>query len=499
MALKFERQLPLILSAVFILITAIGFVFFQNTANYQEAKNVEKRSMTVLGKMDETLRLTLDIESGSRRFIVIGNETYLQPFNTAKQKLGPSIAQLRTLTAGNPVQTAELDRLEPIVNEYVKEATENVAERKMNGFGSATTELVANRNEMVLSDQIRASIERLKAEELRVLQEKESQLDRNLYFAIWTFIIGSLAGIAALIIANFVVSREIGKRRTAEDALIGANKDLEKRIDERTSELQTVNSRLRETSSERETLLASEQNARKEAEIANRLRDEFMATVSHELRTPINAILGWSRLMKAGKLNGDQTVKAVDTIIKNSETQNRLIKDLMDVARVVSGKLDLQMGDIKPAEIVSIATESIRPSAERKNIAVEMNIDDEVRRETIRGDKTRLLQVFSNILTNAVKFTPESGAINVAAKRSNGHIEIEVADTGIGISPEFLPLVFERFRQDTESKRKSGGLGLGLAIVRNLVEQHGGSVRVASEGENKGATFVVALPVESTN
>ncbi|HSU25537.1 MAG TPA: CHASE3 domain-containing protein, partial [Pyrinomonadaceae bacterium] len=241
MALKFERQLPLILSAVFILITAIGFVFFQNTANYQEAKNVEKRSMTVLGKMDETLRLTLDIESGSRRFIVIGNETYLQPFNTAKQKLGPSIAQLRTLTAGNPVQTAELDRLEPIVNEYVKEATENVAERKMNGFGSATTELVANRNEMVLSDQIRASIERLKAEELRVLQEKESQLDRNLYFAIWTFIIGSLAGIAALIIANFVVSREIGKRRTAEDALIGANKDLEKRIDERTSELQTVN------------------------------------------------------------------------------------------------------------------------------------------------------------------------------------------------------------------------------------------------------------------
>ena len=497
MSLKVERQLPLILSAVFIIITVIGFAFYQNAATFQEAVNFEKRSQHVLGKFDEMLRLTSDIEAGSRRFIVLGNESYLKRFTDAKQKIGPTLAELRQVAAGNPVQTAELDRLEPLVNEYVQDAQAKVDKRRTSGFEQETAGLIANRREMELADQIRSSVEKLKREELFVLQNKEASLDRNLYLAIWTLIIGSLAGMAALGIANYVVLREIGKRRLAETALIEANKDLEKRIDERTAELKAANLQLLESSTERETLLNSEKEARREAELANRVRDQFLAMVSHELRSPMNAIVGWARLIKAGKLNETQTAKAVETIILNSEAQNRLIRDLMDIARVISGKLDLQLSDVCPAEVVKLAADSVRPTAEKKEIAVAIDVDAAIQAKTMRGDKTRLLQIFSNILGNAVKFTPEGGSVTVLARGNDEQIEVEVSDTGIGISPEFLPLVFDRFRQD-DGVRKSAGLGLGLAIVRNLVERHGGSVNVASDGEGCGATFTVVLPLNNS-
>lgn len=260
-----------------------------------------------------------------------------------------------------------------------------------------------------------------------------------------------------------VVSREISERKKAQD--------------------------------EREEILLSEQAARREAEIANRLRDEFMASVSHELRTPLNSILGWARLIKGGMLDETVSAKAIDTIIKSSETQNRLIEDLLDVARLISGKLELDTMRVNVVELISNSIEAVRPTLDARNISLNLEIDDNCRETEIPGDVNRLQQVVWNLLTNAIKFSPEGGKVNIAVSRKDDFVELEISDNGIGISPEFLPFVFERFRQDTSNIEKRSGLGLGLAIVRHLVELHGGSVRAHSDGENKGSVFTVSLPV----
>ncbi len=244
----------------------------------------------------------------------------------------------------------------------------------------------------------------------------------------------------------------------------------------------------------RQELLELEQAARKEAEIANRVRDEFLATVSHELRAPLNSILGWGRLLEKGNLDGQTSAKAIKTIVRNAESQNRLIEDLLDVSRIISGKLRLEVMTIKPINFVESALETVRPAAEAKGITLEIKEDSVV--SHISGDPNRLQQVVWNLLSNAIKFTPNGGKVTVEIERANGYTEIRIKDSGIGISREFLPHVFDRFRQaDASSIRKFGGLGLGLAIVRYIAEMHGGTVFAESAGENKGATFTIRLPV----
>lgn len=252
----------------------------------------------------------------------------------------------------------------------------------------------------------------------------------------------------------------------------------------------------KQAETERERLLEREQNARKDAEVANRLRDEFLATVSHELRAPLNSILGWARLMEKGTLDEKTTGKAISTIVRNAESQNRLIEDLLDVSRIISGKMRLEVMTVKPSNFVEAALETVRPAAEAKNIALEVVGDQIV--SHISGDPNRLQQVMWNLLSNAIKFTSAGGRVTVEINRESGNVEIKVKDTGIGIKEEFLPHVFDRFRQaDASSIRKFGGLGLGLAIVRHITEMHGGTVDVESAGENQGAIFTVSLPVVS--
>lgn len=256
----------------------------------------------------------------------------------------------------------------------------------------------------------------------------------------------------------------------------------------------------KEAEREREELLKNEKAARKDAEIANRLRDEFLATVSHELRAPLNSILGWSRLLERGNLDEITTEKAVTTIIRNAESQNRLIEDLLDVSRIISGKLRLEVMTIKPINIVEAALETVRPAAEAKGITLEIKQDTVI--SHISGDPNRLQQVIWNLLSNAIKFTPNDGRVTLEIEREDSFVNLRVKDTGVGIKEEFLPHVFDRFRQaDASSIRKFGGLGLGLAIVRHITEMHGGTVYVESEGEGKGSTFTVRLPllVESDN
>ena len=239
--------------------------------------------------------------------------------------------------------------------------------------------------------------------------------------------------------------------------------------------------------------LSREQQARHSAESANKIKDEFLATISHELRTPLNAILGWTSLLRSGKMPPDASARAIETVERNARAQAQLIDDLLDISRIISGKLRLDVTKVDLGRIILAALESVRPAAEAKGIRLQTLIDPDA--GPVSGDAGRLQQVFWNLLNNAVKFTPKEGRVQVRLERVNSHVEISVTDTGIGIAREFVPYVFDRFRQaDQAPTREQGGLGLGLSIVRQIVEMHGGTVSVESEGEGKGSTFSVLLP-----
>src|ERR671926_240302 len=232
----------------------------------------------------------------------------------------------------------------------------------------------------------------------------------------------------------------------------------------------------------------------REAQESSRLKDEFLATVSHELRTPLTAILGWAHMLRKGEFNDESARRALDTVERNARAQAQLIDDLLDVSRIVTGKLRIDVRPVDTNTFIEAAVEALRPAAEAKGVRLQKVLDTGT--VTVSGDPVRLQQVVWNLLSNAIKFTPRGGRVQVRLERVNSHVEIAVSDTGQGIDAEFLPHVFDRFRQaDMKTTRQHGGMGLGLAIVRHLVELHGGTVRAESGGEGRGATFTVLLPV----
>lgn len=244
---------------------------------------------------------------------------------------------------------------------------------------------------------------------------------------------------------------------------------------------------------ERDEVLGSERAARSQAERAGRMKDEFLATLSHELRTPLNAIVGWCTLLQEGPENAEELAHGLETIERNARAQTRIIEDLLDMSRIISGKIRLEVHPLNVVKIVQAALDTVRPAAEARRIALDVHLDGQS--QPILGDANRLQQVFWNFLSNAIKFTPEGGAITVTSRRLDGHVEVTVKDSGQGIPPDFLPYVFDRFRQmDSSSTRRHGGLGLGLAIVKQLVELHGGHVRAESAGLGAGATFAAQFP-----
>ena len=251
---------------------------------------------------------------------------------------------------------------------------------------------------------------------------------------------------------------------------------------------------LRLVKEELETQVVREQILRGEAESANRMKDEFLATVSHELRTPLNAIIGWSHMLRGGRLDEQTVVRAIETIERNAKAQAQLVEDILDVSRVITGKLRLNMGPVDVASVINAAVDSVQLAAESKGIELEVILDPSARH--ILGDSNRLQQIVWNLLSNAIKFTPSGGRVDIRLERVQSKVQIKVSDTGQGIGAEFLPFVFDRFRQaDPSSTRNHGGLGLGLAIVRHLVELHGGTVRAHSDGAECGSTFTIQLPI----
>lgn len=232
--------------------------------------------------------------------------------------------------------------------------------------------------------------------------------------------------------------------------------------------------------------------AKKEAEAATVAKDEFLSVVSHELRTPLNAILGWATMLQNGRADDDIRRKGIDTILRNAQIQTRLIEDILDFSRIITGKLRIEVGEVDFVEVIESAIDVLTPAAEAKAIKLETVFESE---SVVSGDASRLQQVLWNLLTNAVKFTPNGGCVLVRLRRVKSNVEISVIDTEQGISAEFLPFIFERFQQQDKSKsRRYGGLGLGLAISYRIIELHGGTIRAESDGEGKGATFTIRLP-----
>jgi len=280
-----------------------------------------------------------------------------------------------------------------------------------------------------------------------------------------------------VLVALLVSSLNEASQR-AKAALARANEGLEKKVAERTSELLVANEK--------------EQAARAEAESANREKDVFLAIVSHELRTPLNAILGWAHILSKEPKDMDQA-RAIDVINRNAQAQARLINDLLDAARIINGKLQLDMRPVNLASLLQEVVTTMQPAAEAKEIRIEMALGASA--DNCLADPDRLRQVLNNLFSNAIKFTPAGGTIRAVFAPQDEEAQIIVSDTGKGIAPEFLPYVFERFRQRDHADQRAGGLGLGLAIVRQLVDLHGGNIQVESQGEGQGTTFTIRLPL----
>lgn len=612
MKLALEKLIPTAFVLAVGLLIVLGIFAYRSVGATDRAIGWEMHTQEVLQNLNSSLLNLVDAETGVRGYTITGKDSFLEPYQKAELEIPQNIARLRELVNDNPSQIESVKNLENLFNEKLQISKQQVEMRRTQGE-KAALDFVTNEQGKAVMDKARATVEEMKAIETTLLRQRETELKDNFSQASLFLIIGSIAGIVLLTLANILIYRESRKRTIAETELKTVNRDLERRVGERTKELVEANEALshseefnrsifesspdcvkildlegnllsmnkngmcimeiddfapftgkdwkqfwseedkpivyetvaaaregkqrhftafcntakgtpkwweisvapvydgegevvrlisvsrditerREAETEREKLLANEKEARREAESANRMRDEFLATVSHELRNPLNAMLGWARLLQKSRLDAANREKAVETIVRNAESQNRLIEDLLDVSRIISGKLRLDLSTIQPQDFVEAAIDTVKPAAEAKDIKLETFIDEDLNK--ISGDANRLQQVVWNLLSNAIKFTPKHGEVGISVRSHESMIEIQVKDNGIGITPDFMPHVFDRFRQgDASTIKKFGGLGLGLAIVRHITEMHGGTVEVCSEGEGKGAAFTVKLPI----
>jgi PAS domain S-box-containing protein len=346
-------------------------------------------------------------------------------------------------------------------------------------FGYTAEEAIGNPVTMLIPpdhiDEEPAILARLRAGE-RIEHYETVRVTKNGRLIDISLTVSPIKGPNGEIVGASKIARDISEQRQARKALDAAYEAANR------------------ARGEAERAAIENQRLYQKAEESSRLKEEFLATISHELRTPLSAILGWTRMLRLGQLSSDDQAKALDTIERNARAQAQLIDDLLDVSRIITGKLRMDVRPSDPITFIDAAVEAVRPAAEAKGVRVQKVMDTGA--VSIPGDPVRLQQVVWNLLSNAIKFTPRGGRVQIRSERVNSHLEIVVSDTGQGIAADFLPHVFDRFRQaDQKTSRQHGGMGLGLSIVRHLVELHGGTVRAKSEGLGKGATFTVQLPI----
>jgi signal transduction histidine kinase/ActR/RegA family two-component response regulator len=436
-----------------------------NLLSYKEASDRVQHTLNVQNTLETVLSTLKDAEVAQRGYLLTGKEQYLEPYNDALRLINPSLQSLQQLTLDNANQQRRLKALEGLVPDKLVELKQTIATRQTVGEAAALKIVQTDRGKHLM-DAIRQQIAAMKNEENRILERRTAATQKKAQTTAILLISSSLLAFVLVALSAITVHRDIAKRRQVEEQLRLINEDLEQRVHDRTQALEQT----------------------------NRLKDEFLSILSHELRNPLNAMLGWAKLLRAGKLSDDKVEQGLEVIERNARSQAQLIEDLLDISRIITGKLRLSVRPVSPVAIIEAAIDTMRPAADARSIRLQVTLDSEV--GTISGDPDRLQQVVWNLLSNAIKFTPKGGKVQVRLERINSHIELTVSDTGQGISPEFLPCIFDRFSQaDGSSTRSHSGLGLGLAIARNIVELHGGTIHVASPGEGQGSSFAVILPL----
>lgn len=487
---------PILLGISVVAIAILGWIAYDNNRATDQVIQRGKKVADTIYLLNDIERLALDLETGGRGFVITGDERFLEPYEVAIVGLTNAMPRLEKSLDEESIQLDRYRKLEYLINAKVAKTAENIAVRRKSGLEAAVA-LVSLGEGRVFMEQVKEEISEIRGILIASRTEVLSQLSSRVKDNYW--VMPTLAVIAgfAIALATFFVYTESSRRFVAERLIIEANEKLENRVVERTRELNDVNAELKILLDERGVLLESEKESRNEAEGANRLRDEFMAALSHELRNPLNSILGWARILKRGDLEDEVISKAVDAIISSSETQSNIIDDLLDIGRIVSGKFRFDMRPVNPSDLVFGAVESFNPLALAKDISIKVKVDEGIDSLVIEGDLNRLRQVLWNLLSNALKFSEDGSEILVSARHIGTGVEFSVIDQGMGIRSDFLPFIFDRFRQDAPPRTLSSGLGLGLPIVRAITEIHGGEVRAFSEGQGKGSSFTVFLPASS--
>ena len=410
----------------------------------------------------------VDAETGARGFLLTGEESYLQPYDAALATLARSDLRMKSLLAPEK-ELAELRaRIDTLGSQRMEALERLIAERRTHGPEASLAALRQSRGKGLMDD-IRALAAKLDAELAATMKGLLADAERRLVFTTSVYFSTSVIVAAALIGIFFLTRRHFAERET----LAVAQRVSHARV---------------------ESLLASERAAHSEATHANKLKDEFLAVVSHELRTPLNAILGWTTLLREGAENAQELKEGLDTIDRNAHAQARLIDDLLDVSRIISGKVRLRISEVDLRALALAVVDGLRPAADARGVKIALLASKEA--AEVLGDPDRLEQVLWNLVNTAIKFTPRAGSVEISIERAGSSVALEVRDTGQGIRADFLPRIFDRFaQQDASTTRGQSGLGLGLSITRHLVELHGGTITARSAGEGLGATFHVEIPM----
>jgi signal transduction histidine kinase len=456
---------------VAVVLLALGGLSYGTARRYTDANQSVAHTYQVLSALEQVLTAMVDAETGARGYSDTLVDRYLEPFERANGEVTSRVGAVATLTADNPAQERHVNDLRRDVVETMRLLQDIVSRARSH----EPISLGLRDREKATMDALRATLQQMRAEEERLMQQRSANA-ATAQARTQTLIV-ALIGVAFAVLA---VSFLLVDRRAVQ--LRRANEQLAERVRERTAALER-------TLADERIARQETQHAKDAADAANRSKDLFLARVSHELRTPLNALMGWTRMAREGALAPESVQRALGTIDRTAEVLNKLVEDLIDMARMSTGKLQL---DRRPVDVAAIARESVGlllPAAAAKHVQLEMNVEDQP--TAIDGDATRLRQVLWNLLSNAIKFTPANGTVTLSIQTGDDGVEITVADTGQGIAAEFLPHVFEPFAQEDV---RGHGLGLGLAIVYQLVRAHDGRINVTSPGLGAGTTFTISLP-----